>query len=185
MIKSIIFVGCVRIYCCKDFNVCPQAAISKNKSNKILNNTSPAVRRIGLILKERVFGNQKVATIGFKWPTKSLNEDKNSFLPKMYSYDVIYLQNRRFAEVVFYLKEKNVLFKNRACKNLKALLCHPSIKILPNQLFLTEILMSSAISKNLLLLLLSRSLLKSESIVSWKSTCNISSPENKPKNTGK
>ena len=104
----------------------------------------------------------------------------------MYSYDVIYLQNRRFVEVVFYLKEKkNVLFKNRACKNLKALLCHPSIKILPNQLFLTEILMSSAISKNLLLLPLSRSRLKSESIISWKSTCNISSPENKPKNTGK
>ena len=103
----------------------------------------------------------------------------------MYSYDVIYLQNRRFVEVVFYLKETNVLFKNRACKNLKALLCHTPIKILSNQLFLTEILMSSAISKNLLLLLLSRSRLKSESIISWKSTCNISSPENQPKNTGK
>ena len=115
---------------------------------------------IGLILKVRVFGNQKVATIGFKWPTKSLNEDKNSFVPKIYSYDVIYLQIRRFVEVMFYLKEKNVLFKNQACKNLKALLCHPSIKILPNQLFLTEILMSSAISKNLLLVMLSRSLLK-------------------------
>ena len=140
---------------------------------------------IGLILKVRVFRNQKVANIGFKWLTKSLNEDKNSFLPKMYSYDVIYLQNRRFVEVVFYLKETNVLFKNRACKNLKALLCHTPIKILSNQLFLTEILMSSAISKNLLLLLLSRSRLKSESIISWKSTCNISSPENQPKNTGK
>ena len=140
---------------------------------------------IGLILKERVFRNQKVANIGFKWLTKSLNEDKNSFLPKMYSYDVIYLQNRRFVEVVFYLKETNVLFKNRACKNLKALLCHTPIKILSNQLFLTEILMSSAISKNLLLLLLSRSRLKSEFIISWKSTCNISSPENQPKNTVK
>ena len=116
MIKSIIFVGCVRIYCCKDFNVCPQAAISKNKSNKILNNTSPAVRRIGLILKVRVFGNQKVATIGFKWPTKSLNEDKNSFLPKMYSYDVIYLQIRRFVEVVFYLKEKLFYSKTEHAK---------------------------------------------------------------------
>ena len=103
----------------------------------------------------------------------------------MYSYDVIYLQNRRFVEVVFYLKEKNVLFKNRACKSLKALLCHQSIKILPNQLFLTEILISSAISKNLLLLLLSRSLLKTESMISWKSASNISSPENQPKNTGK
>ena len=140
---------------------------------------------IGLILKVRVFRNQKVANVGFKWPTKSLNEDKNSFLPKMYSYDVIYLQNRRFVEVVFYLKETNVLFKNRSCKNLKALLCHTPIKILSKQLFLTEILMSSAISKNLLLLLLSRSRLKSESIISWKSTCNISSPENQPKNTGK
>ena len=116
MIKSIIFVGCVRIYCCKDFNVCPQAAISKNKSNKILNNTSPAVRRIGLILKVRVFGNQKVASIGFKWPTKSLNEDKNSFLPKMYSYDVIYLQIRRFVEVVFYLKEKLFYSKTEHAK---------------------------------------------------------------------
>ena len=46
----------------------------------------------------------------------------------MYSYDVIYLQHRRLVEVVFYLKEKNVFFKNRACKNLKALLCHTTIK---------------------------------------------------------
>ena len=67
-------------------------------------------------MKVRVFGNQKVANIGFKWPTKSLNEDKNSFLPKMYSYDVIYLQNRRFDEVVFYLKETNVLLKTEHAK---------------------------------------------------------------------
>ena len=71
---------------------------------------------IGLILKVRVFGNQKVATIGFKWPTKSLNEDKNSFLPKMYSYDVIYLQIRRFVEVVFYLKEKLFYSKTEHAK---------------------------------------------------------------------
>ena len=31
---------------------------------------------IGLILKVRVFGNQKGANKGFKWPTESLNEDK-------------------------------------------------------------------------------------------------------------
>ena len=131
MIKSIIFVGCVRIYCCKDFNVCPQAAISKNKSDKILKNTSPAVNKItfvmraaflertickvlnssvlkrgwvenldmertlysegnkvnfhikcyliDLILKVRVFRNQKVANIGSKWPTKYLKGNKNSF----------------------------------------------------------------------------------------------------------
>ena len=154
-----------------------------SKGNKV--NCYMKCYLIGLILKVSAFKNQKVANKGFKWPTKSLNENKNSFLPKMYSYDVIYLQIRRFVEVVFYLKEKKVLFKNRVCKNLKALLCHPPIKILRNQLFLTEILMSSAISKNLLLLLLSRSLLKSESIISWKSASNISSPENQPKNTGK
>ena len=51
MIKSIIFVGCVRIYCCKDFNVCPQAAISKNKSNKILKNNSPAVNKIMFVMR--------------------------------------------------------------------------------------------------------------------------------------
>ena len=51
MIKSIIFVGCVRIYCCKDFNVCPQAAISKNKSNKILKNISPAVNKIMFVMR--------------------------------------------------------------------------------------------------------------------------------------
>ena len=51
LIKSIIFVGCVRIYCCKDFNVCPQAAISKNKSNKILKNTSPAVNKIMFVMR--------------------------------------------------------------------------------------------------------------------------------------
>ena len=51
MIKSIIFVGCVRIYCCKDFNVCPQAAISKNKSDKILKNTSPAVNKITFVMR--------------------------------------------------------------------------------------------------------------------------------------
>ena len=51
MIKSIIFVGCVRIYCCKDFNVCPQAAISKNKINKILKNTSSAVNKIMFVMK--------------------------------------------------------------------------------------------------------------------------------------
>ena len=51
MIKSIIFVGCVRIYCCKDFNVCPQAAISKNKSKKILKNTSPAVNKIMFVMR--------------------------------------------------------------------------------------------------------------------------------------
>ena len=28
----------------------------------------------------------------------------------MYSYDVIYLQNRRFVEVVFYLKEKKMFY---------------------------------------------------------------------------
>ena len=67
-------------------------------------------------MKVRVFRNQKVANIGFKWPTKSLNEDKNSFLPKMYSYDVIYLQNRRFAEVVFYLKEKMFYSKTEHAK---------------------------------------------------------------------
>ena len=71
---------------------------------------------IGLILKVRVFGNQKVATIGFKWPTKSLNEDKNSFLPKIYSYDVIYLQIRRLVEVMFYLKEKNFYSKTKHAK---------------------------------------------------------------------
>ena len=51
MIKSIIFVGCVRIYCCKDFNVCPQAAISKNKSKKILKSTSPAVNKIMFVMR--------------------------------------------------------------------------------------------------------------------------------------
>ena len=71
---------------------------------------------IGLILKVRVFGNQKGANKGFKWPTKSLNEDKNSFLPKMYSYDVIYLQIRRFVEVVFYLKEKLFYSKTEHAK---------------------------------------------------------------------
>ena len=51
MIKSIIVVGCVGIYCCKDFNVCPQAAISKNKSNKILKNASPAINKIMFLMK--------------------------------------------------------------------------------------------------------------------------------------
>ena len=51
MIKSIIVVGCVRIYCCKDFNVCPQAAISKNKINKILKNTSSAINMIMFVMK--------------------------------------------------------------------------------------------------------------------------------------
>ena len=51
MIKSIIVVGFVRIYCCKDFNVCPQAAISKNKINKILKNTSSAVNKIMFVMK--------------------------------------------------------------------------------------------------------------------------------------
>ena len=51
MIKSIIVVGCVRIYCCKDFNVCPQAAISKKKINKILKNTSSAVNKIMFVMK--------------------------------------------------------------------------------------------------------------------------------------
>ena len=51
MIKSIIVVGCVRIYCCKDFNVYPQAAISKNKINKILKNTSSAVNKIMFVMK--------------------------------------------------------------------------------------------------------------------------------------
>ena len=51
LIKSIIFVGCVRIYCCRNFDVCPQAAISKNKSNKILKNSSPAVNKIMLVMR--------------------------------------------------------------------------------------------------------------------------------------
>ena len=104
----------------------------------------------------------------------------------MYSYDVIYLQHRRFVEVVFYLKEKKCFIQKQSMQKCESTtLSYKNQIFLSNQLFLTEILMSSAISKNLLLLLLSRSLLKTESMISWKSASNISSPENQPKNTGK
>ena len=45
----------------------------------------------------------------------------------MYSYDVIYLQHRRFVEVVFYLKEKKCFFQKQSMQKFEST-SHTTIK---------------------------------------------------------